>query len=88
MSSEVNRIHLNFARKFGPQKQDTIFYAQKIKVSKLDTFDMLTISFSVDNKERRFCFFKKVCLLADIIIDIALGILFFGLRNVEIDLIS
>lgn len=46
---------------------------------------MEIVSFLMEEKEERSCFFKKKFLLANISIDTTLGILFLTWSNVEID---
>ena len=49
---------------------------------------MVIASFSIKDKEEKSRFFEETFLLADISIDIALGIPFFTLSNVEIDFVN
>lgn len=58
---------------------------QKIDSSKLETVKIVITSFRVDNKDGKFPFFEETSLLADISINIALGIFFLTLSNVEVN---
>ena len=40
------------------------------------------------DKNRKSCFFKETFLLANLIIDISLGMFFFILRNIKINIID
>lgn len=45
-------------------------------------------SFSIKNKEKRSCFFEEIFLSTNIYLNITLEILFFILKNIEIDFIG
>ena len=45
---------------------------------------MVITLFSIEDKEKRSCFFEEAFLLADISMDIALEISFLTINNVEI----
>ena len=49
---------------------------------------MVIAFLSIENKERKFEFFEKIFLLADISIDITLNIPLFTLSNIEIDFVD
>ena len=54
----------------------------------LDTFDKVIAFFFVEDQEVKSYFFDETFLLADISIDVVLGMAFLTLSNVEIDLAS
>lgn len=83
--SEVNVINQDFTKKLVLEIYKTKVDAQKIDSLKLDTFGMVITSFSIEDKERRSRFFDKQFLLADINMDITLGILFLTFSNIEMD---
>lgn len=58
--------------------------AQKIKGSKLEIFGMVIALFLVDDKDRKFCFFKESFSLADINMDIDFRMFFFILSKVKV----
>ena len=88
LGSKINVISQDFAKKFVLWICETKVGAQKIDGSKLDIFGMIITSFLVENKEKRFRFCKKIFLLADINMDIALGMSFLTLNNVEIQFVN
>lgn len=88
MSSKVNVINPEFAKKLGFRVHKIKVGAQKIDGSKLDIFDMVIASFLVEYKEKKYHFFKKTFLLTDISMNITLKMLFFTLSNVKIDLVD
>lgn len=57
---------------------------QKINGSRLETFVKIIALFQVDDKNIKFCFFEKTFRLANISMDVAFGMPFFILSNVEI----
>ena len=78
----------NYMMKLSLQICETKVNTQKTDGLKLDTFDMIIASFSLEDKERKSRFFEETFLLADISIYISLNIFFFTLRNIEIDFIN
>lgn len=58
---------------------------QKINGFRLKTFEMVITSFLIIEKVRKSRFFIKTFLFIDISMDVALGMLFFTLSNVEIN---
>lgn len=87
-NSEVNAMNRNFAKKLGIQRCKTKIGAQKIDELKLDTFGMVIVFLSIEDKERKSCFFQETFLLADIRIEIDLDISFLTLKNIEINFID
>ena len=69
-------MYLDFAKKLGLQVHKTKVYTQKINDLKLDIFSIVIAFFLIGDKERKSQFFEKIVLLADVGINIALGILF------------
>lgn len=49
---------------------------------------MVIASLLVENKEEKSHFFKETFLLVDISMDIAVGMLFFTLNNVEVNFVD
>lgn len=58
--------------------------AQKIDGTTLKAFKMVIVAFSIHDKARKVCFFKETFLLADIRIDMALGMSFLFLSNADV----
>lgn len=85
LSSEINIINPSFARKLSLSICKIDMGTQKIDSSRLKTLEIMIISFQVDDKNRKSRFFEEIFLLCDISIDIAFGILFLTLSNVEVN---
>ena len=81
-------MNSNFAKKFELWICKTKVGIQKIHNLKLDTFEMVIASLLVENKEGKSRFFEKIFLLADISMDITLGMLFLIFSNVVIDFVD
>ena len=73
-----------YAKKLGLQTQKTNVEAQKNDGSSLDTFEMVIAGFQVLDKQDRTRFFQETFLLANTIIKIILGMLFFTVSNTDI----
>lgn len=58
---------------------------QKDDGNQMETFGIVIASFSMDNKDGKFCFFEKTFLLVDISIDILFRMTFLILSNVQIE---
>lgn len=65
--------------------QKTSVAAQKIDGLLLETYDMASIRFLVQDNLRRVWFFEKTFLLANINIEVVLGMLFLSLNNTNIE---
>lgn len=78
----------SFARKLSLHIRKTNVNTQKIDNSGLKIFDIVITSFLVEDKDKKFCFFEKIFLLADISMDVALGMLFLNLSNVEVNFVN
>lgn len=59
--------------------------AQKMNGSRLMTFGMVSVLFQIDDKDEKSRLFEKTFLRIDISINIAFGMLFLILSNVEIN---
>lgn len=75
----------SFVKKLGLRICKTNRGAEKIDDSKLETYVIIITLFQVDNKVKKFYFFEKSSLLADISIDVAFEMSFLTLNNVEIN---
>ena len=82
--SKVNAMTLTYAAKLGLKVRKTDIKAQKINGSTLETFEMVLVDFQVEDKLGRARFFQKTFLLADISMEVVLGIPFFTLSNADI----
>lgn len=88
LGSERNAIRLIFAKKLGLWIQKTEVDTQKIGGSSLEIFEIVIVSFSMDNKASKPWFFEEIFLIANIIIDIVLDISFLMLSNAEINFLK
>ena len=84
LSSEVNVMNPDFTKKLGLWIYEIKVGTQKIDGLKLGIIGIIIISFLVEEKEERLCFFEKTFLLVDISIDIALSMPLFTLSNGKI----
>lgn len=81
---EVNIIALAYAKKLGFQVQKTNVDAQKIGGSTLETYGMVITSFQVQDKFEKTRFFQENFLVADICMEVVLGILFLAVSKVKV----
>lgn len=87
MGNKVNAIHFEFIKKLDFQIRDINIQALKINDSKIDIFGIVIAFLSVKDKEGRSCNFEKTFLLADISMDITLGLHFLTLSDIQIDFV-
>ena len=83
-SSEVNAIYPIYATKLGLRARKIDVGIQKIKGSQLDTFGMVIANCLVKYKLGRGRFFQKTFLLANIGLDVVLGMLFLTFSKADI----
>ena len=77
-----------YASKLGLQVRHTDVGAQKIDGSTLQTFGMILANFQVEDKLGRTRFFQETFLLADISVELVLGMLFLTLSNAEVQFVE
>lgn len=82
--SNINTMHSAYAKKLDFNIRKTDVGVQKIYVTTLEIFGMVIAVFSVHDRTRKVCFFKQTFLLANISIDVALGMSFLILSNADI----
>ena len=82
--SKVNAITPAYASKLGLQVRQIDVGAQKINGSTFETFGMVLASFPVEDKLGRARFFQETFLLADVSMEVVLGMPFLILSNVNI----
>lgn len=75
----------SFVRKLGLWIYKTNVNDQKINNSRLKTYQIVIVSFQMNEKEWKFLIFQKTFLLLDINIDIAFRIVFFILNNIKVN---
>ena len=84
MGSKVNAIHSTYAIKLGLCARKTNVGAQKIDGSNLDNFEIVIVDCSVKDKLGRVRFFRKTFLLANIGLEVILGMLFLTLSKANV----
>lgn len=82
---KVNAMQQNVVRKLDLDICKTDNDVRKIDCSRLETFDMVIASFSMDEKNGKFTFFEKTFLLADIGMNIVFKMVFLILNNVKVN---
>lgn len=87
LNSKMNIIYLDFAKKLGFWVQQIAINAQKINDFKLNIFGMVLVFFLVKN-EKKFYFFKKIFLVTNLSINVALKMFFFILNNIEVNFVN
>ena len=86
--TEVNAIYLNFVRELELSIKPMDVGVQKIEGTILDTFKMVVTNFSVTGKTNRVRFFEKTFLVANICLEVALGMPFLTLSSADIDFLD
>lgn len=69
--SKVNTMQPSFTMKLGLSICKTNIDAQKIYDCRLESYEMVIVSFQIDNKDKKSYFFEETFLLANSSIDIA-----------------
>ena len=85
LRSEVNAIHLFFAKQLGLPIRLTDVEAQKIDGTTLDTHGVVVAAFSVMDKANWVKFFKKTFLVANISPKVVFRMLFLTLTSADVD---
>ena len=85
LESEVNVIHLSFAKQLGLSIWSIDVEAQKIDGTILDTHGMVVIAFLVIDRANQVRFFEKTFLVANVSLEVVLGMPFFILSSADID---
>ena len=83
--SEVNAIHLSFARQLGLCIKPSDVRAQKIDGTTLDTHEIVIATFSVMDKAKQVRFFEKTFLVANVSPEIVFEMLFLTWSGVNIN---
>ena len=82
--SKVNAMHSTYATKLGLRARKIDVGAQKIDRSHLDTFGMVIADCLVKNKLGRVQFFQETFFLANIGLEVVLGMLFLTFSKADI----
>ena len=88
LGSEVNTIHLTFAKQLGLLIRPTDVKAQKIDDTILNTYKMVIAAFSVEDKAKQVRFFEETLLVANVSPEVVFGMLFLTLSGADIDFLS
>ena len=83
--SEVNTVYLTFAKELGLPIRPIDVGAQKIDGTTLDTYRMVVTAFSVIDKANWIRFFEETFLVANVCLEVVLGILFLTLSGANVD---
>ena len=83
--SEVNGIHPTFAKQLGFHIRLTNVGAQKIDGTTLDTYGIVVVAFLVEDEVNQVRCFKKIFLVANVSLEVVLGISFLTLSSVDVD---
>ena len=83
--SEVNAIHLFFAKQLGLPIRSTDVGAPKIDSTTLNTHGMVVVAFSVVDKANRVRFFEKTFLVANVSPEVVFGMPFLTLSGADVD---
>ena len=86
--SEVNAIHPTFTQELGLPIRPTDIGAQKIDGTILETYKMVITAFSVMEKVNRVRFFEETFLVANVSLEIVLGMPFLTLSNADVDFLG
>ncbi len=85
LGSKVNAMSQGFAQQLGLKICKINVRAQKIGGIILETYRIVVSIFSVLDKDGRERFFKESFLLADVSLDIVLGMPFLTISNADVD---
>lgn len=82
--SKVNAMTPGYALKLGLKTRPTNVGAQKINASSLKTFRRVLANFQIEDKLGQARYFQKAFLLADVGVEVVLGMPFLILSNANI----
>ena len=88
LASEVNAIHPTLARKLGLPIRPINVETQKIDGTMLDIFRIVVSAFSVTDKANRVRFFEETFLVANVSLEVVLGMPFLILSNADVDFLG
>lgn len=77
-------MYQSFVRKHSIRIWKTDVSAQKIDRSMLASYGIVIVLFKIDDKDIKIFFFEETLLLANLSMDIAFGMSFFTLSNIEV----
>lgn len=86
--NKVNVIHLPFIERLGLVVQSTIVIAQKINDTTLKIYRMIVAVFSITDQVNKVNFFEETFFVANVNLDMVLGMFFFTLSSIDIDFLK
>ena len=87
-SSEVNAVHLTFAKELGQLIRPTDVGAQKIDGTTLETYEIVVVALLVKDKANQIGFFEETFLVANVSPKVVFGMLFFILSGADVDFLG
>ena len=88
LDSEVNAVHLAFAKKLGLSIRPTDVGVQKIDGTTLETYRMVVAAFLVEDKANQVRFFGETFLVANVSPKVVLEMPFFTLSGADVDFLG
>ena len=88
LGSEVNAIHPTFTQKLKLPIRTTDIGAQKIDNTMLDNFGMVVATFLVMDKANQVRFFEETFLVANVSLEVVLGMPFLTLSGADVDFLG
>ena len=88
LGSEVNVVHLAFAKEPGLPIRLTDVRVQKINGTTLETYGIVVTAFLVEDKANEVRFFEETFLVANVSPEVVLGMLFLTLSGTDIDFLG
>ena len=87
-NSEVNAMTPAYTSRLGLRVYRTNIGAQKIDGTTLETFGMVLASFQMEDKLGKIWFFQETFLLADINMEVILGMPFLTFSNADVQFVE
>ena len=86
--SEVNAVHPAFAKELGLSIKLADVRSQKIDSNMLETYGMVVVAFSVENKANQIRIFEETFLVANVSPKVVLVIPFLTLSGADVDFLG
>ena len=88
LGNEVNAVHPAFVKELGLPIRLTEIEAQKIEGITLETYKIVVAAFLLENKANHVRFFKETILIANVSLEVVLGMPFLTLSGKDIDFLG
>ena len=88
LDSKVNAVHPVFVKELGLPIRPTDIEVQKIDGIMLDIHKMVVTAFSVKDKANQIRFFEKTFLIANVCLEVVLGILFLIWSGADVNFLE